>query len=50
MRNKYYPEDEEIWTDFKYWIENPITKEEQDEREKELDNYINALIKKAFED
>ena len=50
MRNKYYPENEEIWNDLKYWLENPITAAEQAERDSEMNDYINAVIEKAFGD
>ena len=48
---RYDSNDEEnIWTELKYWLENPITEEEQAERDCEINNYVNAILKKAFGD
>lgn len=43
-------DDEEIWGDFKYWLENPITEEEQALRDKEINDYINAVLTKMYGD
>ena len=48
-RNKS-EEDDCIWLELKYWLENPITKGEQAERDNEINNYIDAILKKAFGD
>ena len=39
---------EDIWEELKYWLENPITEEEQAERDCEINNYVNAILEKAF--
>ena len=44
----YFPEDEEIWKELLYWLKNPITEAEQAERKKAEDDYINAILDKAF--
>ena len=41
---------EDIWEELKYWLVNPITEEEQAERNQEINNYIDAVLKKAFGD
>ena len=41
---------ETIWSELKYWLSNPITEEEQAERDNEIDNYIDTVLKKAFGD
>lgn len=43
-------DEEDIWEELKYWLENPITEEEQAERNNEINNYIDAVLKKAFSD
>ena len=43
-------DDEEIWDDFNYWLENPITEEEQALRDKEINDYINAVLNKMYGD
>ena len=49
-KNSYFPEDEEIWEELLYWLKNPITEAEQAERKKAEDDYINAILDKAFGD
>ncbi len=44
------PDEEDIWEELKYWLENPITEEEQAERDCEINNYVNTILKKAFGD
>ena len=44
------PDDEEIWEDLRYWLKNPITQEEQTEREQEINNYVNAVLDRVFKD
>ena len=39
---------ETIWDELKYWLQNPITEHEQAVRDKEIQNYIDAIMKKAF--
>ena len=41
-------ESETIWDELKYWLQNPILAEEQAVRDKEIQNYIDAIMKKAF--
>lgn len=41
-------DEENIWSELKYWLENPITKAEQTERDNEINNYIDAVLKKIF--
>lgn len=41
---------DDIWEDFRYWLENPITEKEQEMRDKEIKDYINASLKKMFGD
>ena len=43
-------DEEDIWEELKYWLENPITEEEQAERDCEINNYVNAILEKAFGD
>ena len=43
-----YKESETIWDELKYWLKNPITEHEQIIRDKEIQNYIDAIMKKAF--
>ena len=40
--------DDELWDDLKYWLENPITEEEENLRKQTEENYINAVLDKAF--
>ena len=41
-------DEEDIWEELKYWLQNPITEKEQAVRDKEIQNYIDAIMKKAF--
>lgn len=42
--------DDEIWNELKYWIENPVTEEENKMYEKEINNYVNLRIAQMFQD
>lgn len=42
------PDEEDILQELKYWLENPITESERAERDKEINNYIDVIIEKAF--
>jgi len=47
-KNNYFPEDEEIWSDLKYWLENPITYEEEKKQQEAEKAYYDYLLEKAF--
>ena len=40
--------EETIWDDLKYWLQNPVTPEEQAERDSENQKYIDYILNKAF--
>ena len=42
------PDEEDIWEELKYWLQNPITEHEQAVRNQEIQNYIDVIMKKAF--
>lgn len=42
--------DDETWNELKYWIENPVTDEEQKIYDNEINNYVNAVVAQMFED
>lgn len=42
--------DNEIWDELRYWLANPITKEEQVVRDKEINSYVNYVIENMFKD
>lgn len=44
------PEQETIWDELAYWLKNPITEEEQAERDKESQAWIDYILTKAFGD
>ena len=43
-------DEEDIWEELKYWLENPVSETEKAERDNEINNYIDAVLKKAFRD
>ena len=42
------PNEEDIWDELKYWYQNPITEAEQKARDKEIQDYIDVILEKAF--
>lgn len=42
--------EETIWEELAYWLKNPITNEEQADRNKEIQTYIDSVLNKAFGD
>lgn len=42
--------DDKIWDELKYWLENPVTQEEQDLRDKEINDYVNARLAEMYGD
>ena len=44
------PQQETIWDELAYWLKNPITEEEQAERNSEIQTYIDSVLYKAFGD
>ena len=42
------PNEESIWDELRYWYQNPITEAEQKARDKEIQDYIDVILEKAF--
>ena len=42
--------EESIWEELAYWLKNPINNEEQADRNKEIQTYIDSVLNKAFGD
>ena len=42
------PNEESIWDELAYWVQNPITEAEQKARNKEIKDYIDKIMDKAF--
>ena len=42
------PNEESIWDELRYWYQNPITEAEQKTRDKEIQDYIDVILEKAF--
>ncbi|MCM1004250.1 MAG: hypothetical protein NC408_07915 [Candidatus Gastranaerophilales bacterium] len=40
--------DDELWDELRYWAENPVTEEEQEMRNKEINDYVNAVLNKMY--
>ena len=36
--------EESIWDELAYWLKNPITEQEQAERDKEIQTYIDSIL------
>lgn len=43
-------DEEDIWEEFRYWLKNPVTEEEQQARDKEVNNYVNSVLAKMFDE
>lgn len=42
--------EEDIWEGLRYWLNNPVTEEEQQARKKEVNNYVNSVLAKMFDE
>ncbi len=40
--------DDEIWKELRYWIENPLTEEENKMRDKEISDYVESVVTRMF--
>ena len=49
---KFFSENpnDEIWENMHYWLTHPVTKAEQNKRDKEINDYINYVIDRKFKD
>lgn len=42
--------DDDIWEELRYWLKNPVTEEELQARDKEVNNYVNSVLAKMFDE
>lgn len=42
--------DDKIWDDLRYWLEHPVTEEEQGARDKEINDYVAARLAQMYDD
>lgn len=40
--------DDKLWDDLRYWLAHPVTEDEQEKRDIEINEYINSVLAKTY--